>query len=192
MGNNMTREDILMAAAGVFRKKGFHAASMSDIAQTVNLQKASLYHHIDSKQDILMALLDRGLDLLMAQLAAVARPEDSASSRLKQSMVTYLETLVEHGDLAAVLLFEHRSLNRELRQRHFPRRDEFERLWREIIQDGIDAGEFVCPDPGLAAKYLLGVLNWTLTWYRSDGALSPAEIADHFGRLFLNGLVERP
>ena len=57
----MTREDILEAAAQVFRQKGFHGASMKDIADAVNLQKASLYHHVSSKQEILLSILDRAL-----------------------------------------------------------------------------------------------------------------------------------
>ena len=60
----MTRDEILDAAAQIFRVKGFHASSMQDIAQAVNLQKASLYHHVSSKQEILLALLDRAIDLL--------------------------------------------------------------------------------------------------------------------------------
>lgn len=60
----MTREDILEAAAQIFRQKGFHGASMSDIAKAVNLQKASLYHHVSSKQEILLEILDRALQLL--------------------------------------------------------------------------------------------------------------------------------
>jgi len=60
----VTRDDILDAAAQVFRQKGFHGASMSDIAEAVSLQKASLYHHVSSKQEILLALLDRALDML--------------------------------------------------------------------------------------------------------------------------------
>ena len=55
----MTRDDILEAAAQVFRQKGFHGASMANIAEAVNLQKASLYHHVSSKQEILFELLDR-------------------------------------------------------------------------------------------------------------------------------------
>jgi len=61
----MTREDILDAAAQVFRQKGFHGASMADIAGAVKLQKASLYHHVSSKQEILLALLNRALELLL-------------------------------------------------------------------------------------------------------------------------------
>jgi AcrR family transcriptional regulator len=60
----MTRDEILLAAAQIFSQKGFHATSMQDIAQAVNLQKASLYHHVTSKQEILVEVLDRALDLL--------------------------------------------------------------------------------------------------------------------------------
>jgi AcrR family transcriptional regulator len=68
----MTRDDILDAAAQVFRQKGFHGASMSDIADAVNVQKASLYHHVTSKQEILLALLDRALGMLTDHIAAIA------------------------------------------------------------------------------------------------------------------------
>ena len=187
----MIRADILEAAAQVFREKGYHAASMNDIAQAVNLQKASLYHHITSKQEMLHALLDLGIDLLYERIAAVAANELPPSDKLSLCIQTYLDTLAEHADLAAVLLFEHRSLDDALRAQHFPRRDRFEDVWREIILEGVHSGVFTGPDPGLTAKYLLGVLNWTVTWYRQDGPLTSAEIAQTFSRLLLDGLLPR-
>ena len=67
----MNREMILEASAQIIRKKGYHAASMQDIADAVNLQKASLYHHFSSKQEILLALLDQALDLLIERVSVV-------------------------------------------------------------------------------------------------------------------------
>ncbi|OGO34307.1 MAG: hypothetical protein A2Z16_12640 [Chloroflexi bacterium RBG_16_54_18] len=185
----MTRDQILDAAAQIFSQKGFHAASMADIAEAVNLQKASLYHHVSSKQEILLAILDRALDLLIERLSAVQSAQMPPEEKLRQVMKTYLETLAEHQDLAAVLLLEHRSLEPEFREVHIPRRDRFERIWKELIQEGQERGVFSCADPGLAARALLGVMNWTITWYRADGPLSAAEIADRFADLFLNGLI---
>jgi AcrR family transcriptional regulator len=187
----MIRADILDAAAQVFREKGYHAASMNDIAQAVNLQKASLYHHITSKQEMLHALLDLGIDLLYERIASVAASDLPATAKLSSCIQTYLETLAEHAALAAVLLFEHRSLDEARRAEHFPRRDRFEELWREVILEGINRGVFVCPDPGLTAKYLLGVLNWTVTWYRQEGPLTSAEISENFSQLLLEGLLQR-
>src|SRR5512146_3005947 len=106
----MTRDDILEAAAQVFRKKGFHGASMSDIADSVNLQKASLYHHVTSKQEILLELLERALGLLEEQIRAVASQPLPADQKLRLMIRAYLQALAEYPDLSSVLLFEHRSL----------------------------------------------------------------------------------
>jgi TetR/AcrR family transcriptional regulator, cholesterol catabolism regulator len=104
-------------------------------------------------------------------------------------MRVYLETLVEYRDLAAVLILEHRSLTPELTMRHIPRRDRFESIWRGLVYEGKEAGIFNCVDPAMASKALIGVMNWTITWYRSDGPLSATEIADQFADLFLSGLL---
>jgi AcrR family transcriptional regulator len=187
----MTRDEILAAAASIFSQKGFHAASMQDIAQAVNLQKGSLYYHINSKQEILLALLDRALDLLIEQMESVMALPLPADQKLRHAMRAYLNAMVEHRDLAAVLLLEHRSLDPEMHARHIPRRDRFEHLWRDLIQEGMDDGIFCCFDPSLSARAVLGVLNWTITWIRPDGSLSPEQIADEFVDLFLRGLLTR-
>jgi AcrR family transcriptional regulator len=187
----MTREEILGAAAQIFSEKGYHAASMQDIARAVNLQKASLYHHVSSKQEILVALLDQALDLLIERIGAVISQPNPPDEKLSQAMRVYLQTITSQRGLSAVLLFEHRSLDADLRSRHLPRRDRFEGLWRAIIQEGVDAGIFSCADPAQSARALLGVMNWTITWYRDDGLLAPQEIADQYADLFLNGLFVR-
>src|SRR5512140_3445726 len=109
----MNRDDILDAAAQVFREKGFHGASMSDIAESVNLQKASLYHHVSSKQEILVALLERALDMLGEQISEVAGQPLPADQKLRLMIRTYLQALAEYPDLSSVLLFEHRSLDKK-------------------------------------------------------------------------------
>ncbi|HET9912964.1 MAG TPA: TetR/AcrR family transcriptional regulator [Anaerolineales bacterium] len=186
----MTREDILEAAAQVFRQKGFHGASMQDIAQAVSLQKASLYHHVSSKQEILLALLDRALELLLERISAISVQEIAADKKLRQMVQAYLQILTENTDLSAVLLFEHRSLERKQHARHVPNRDRFEALWRNVLEEGVAAKLFKCEDPALSTRAILGVMNWTLTWYRPNGSLGIDEIADHYSNLLLNGLLK--
>ena len=184
----MNKDDILLASAQIIRQKGFHAASMQDIADAVHLQKASLYHHFTSKQEILLRLLDQALDLMTERVAAAFAQALPADEKLCQGMDVYLETMADHSALASVLLFEHRSLEPEFRRRHIPRRDRFEALWREVIQEGVESGLFRDPDPALSAKVLLGTMNWTMTWYHPDGPLTMRQISDHISALFLNGL----
>jgi AcrR family transcriptional regulator len=187
----MTRDDILEAAAQIFGQKGFHATSMNDIAQAVNLQKASLYHHVTSKQEILVDVLDQALDMLIANMQEVIERPLPPDEKLRESMRVYLKTMLDNRELAAVLLLEHRSLEPELRARHIPRRDHFERLWRDLIQKGCEQGVFSCVETAIVSRALLGVMNWTITWYRPEGRLSAEEISQRYAELFLSGLLIR-
>ena len=184
----MTRDDILQSAAQVFRQKGFHGASMADIAEAVQLQKASLYHHFGSKQEILLELLDRALEMVTERMAEVMAREISTDEKLRLAMRVYLKTLSEQGDLVSVLLLEFRSLDPEFFARHTPNRDRFERMWRDLIQQGVDEGAFRCDSVSMASRGLLGAMNWTVTWYRRDGPMTMEQIADSFADLFLSGL----
>ncbi|RJP50587.1 MAG: TetR/AcrR family transcriptional regulator [Anaerolineaceae bacterium] len=185
----MNRDDILDAAAQVIRKKGFHAASMADIAETVKLQKASLYHHVSSKQEILLALLDRAIEMLTEQIAPIATRPSPADEKLREMTRVYLRLLAENADLASVLLFEHRSLEPKQHTRHIPNRDKFEALWRDVVSEGVASGTFHCPDSALTVRGLLGLLNWTVTWYRPKGELSIQDIADQYVDLLYHGLL---
>ena len=185
----ITKDQILDAAAQIFRVKGYHAASMSDIAGAVNLQKASLYHHVSSKQEILLELLDQALALLTQEISKVSLNETlKADEKLHQMSVAYLKALTEHVDLAAVLLMEHRSLEPELHARHIPNRDRFESLWRDVVDEGMQTGVFCCAETAMAVRTLLGAMNWTITWYNPKGEFEIEEIADQITSIFLDGL----
>ena len=186
----MTREDILDAAAQVFRRKGFHGASMSAIAEAVNLQKASLYHHVTSKQEILLALLDRALEMLTEHIAAISSQDVPADQKLRQMIRAYLSALADNADLTAVLLFEHRSLDKKTHARHVPQRDKFEGLWRDVVNEGVRTKVFDCSDTGMAVRALMGVMNWTLTWYQPGGGKSIEQIADEYADLLFHGRLK--
>jgi AcrR family transcriptional regulator len=184
----MQRADIVQAAAQIFRQKGYHAASMQDIADAVGLQKASLYHHFASKQDILLEILDGALDILIADMQAVLDMDLPPEDQLRQAMRAYINRVTQEASLAAVLQLEHRNLDPRRRARHITRRDRYDNLWRELIRRGIDRGTFRPMDERMVAFALLGIQNWMITWYRPEGRLTAAEIADQFADLMLSGL----
>jgi TetR/AcrR family transcriptional regulator, cholesterol catabolism regulator len=103
----------------------------------------------------------------------------------------YLKLLAENPDLSSVLLFEHRSLDQKSHARHIPHRDRFEKLWRDVINEGVRSNLFVCENAGLVVRGLMGQLNWTLTWYRPDGSMSMDEIADQYVGLLYTGLLKK-
>jgi AcrR family transcriptional regulator len=187
----MTRVEILEASAQIFSQKGYHGTSMQDIADAVNLQKASLYHHVSSKQEILFELLNRGLHLLIDVVEKVITNSNSPAENLRIAIKAYLKSLAEHQDLTSVLLLEYRSLEPKYLKPHIDERDKFEQIWRDLINAGIRDGSFSCEDPSMATRALLGEMNWTVTWFRGDGTMSAEEIADQITDLYLLGLTAR-
>jgi AcrR family transcriptional regulator len=185
----MQRSDIIHAAAQIFRHKGFHATSMQEIADAVNLQKSSLYHHVPSKQDILRTILDHALDLLIADMQAVVESDLPPEEKLRRAVHVYVDRLTEDADLATVLLMEHRSLEPKLKKGHIKRRDRYENLWRQLIEEGMQQNAFRKMNPKVAGFALLGVQNWMLTWFRSDGGMQAEDLADQFVDMFLNGFL---
>jgi len=183
------RSDIIQAAATIFREKGYHATSMQDIAAAVHLQKASLYHHVTSKQDILFTILEQSLDLLIADIQDVLNSPAPPQEKLRMAMQRYMERLSGDTDLAAVLLLEHRSLEQDLRIKHIARRDRYEALWRLIVQEGVDKGVFRRVDVPVTTFAILGVQNWMITWFRKNGRLNVDDVVDQFYRLFLQALT---
>jgi AcrR family transcriptional regulator len=184
----LQREQILAAAAQSFREKGYQATSMQDIADAVHLQKGSLYHHVRSKEEILVTLLDRALDLLIESMEKVLHSALSPEDKLQAAMRAYADHIAVHSDLAAVFLLEYRNLSPRYRTRHVARRDRFEGLWRDLIREGIRKGAFQKTDEKLAALAILGVQNWMVTWYQPGGPMSADALAEFFSALFLRGL----
>lgn len=187
----MTREAILEAAAQIIREKGYHATSMSDIAQAVDLRKASLYHHVDSKQEILVALLDQALDTLIEGIQPILKVDILADQKFRKAMHAFLGYMSENLDLSAVLLLEHRSLDPDKHAKHIPRRDEYEGYWLQIIEQGIQEGLFSVEDPRLSVKVVLGVASWTVMWLNPEGRLSAEAIADYSTDILLDGFYKR-
>lgn len=191
----VNRIDILSAAADVFRRKGYHGAKMADIAAEVKLTAGSLYHHFpDGKQQILMAVLNDGLEQITDNVRVIVNdssigPED----QLKRIVYEHVLGLTEHVSIAAALVFETRTLlndldNTDARQRYLDARDKFEYYFRRVIENGIEHGVFRPVDVAIFTKTMLGAHNWVGVWYREGGRLSGEEIAEQMAETFLRAL----
>lgn len=188
---SISRDQILESAAQVFCQKGYNGASMADIAEAVGLQKATLYHHFGSKQEILAELLDRAMAIVSGNMAQVLQMVSPPDEKLKTAMRTYLQVLCEQPELSSVLLLEYRALEKEQYKKHIHNRDKFEKMWRDLIKEGIDSGQLHSESVSMTVWALIGVMNWTITWYRPEGKLSAGEISDLFFKLFFEGLKSK-
>ncbi len=188
----VNRDEILEAAVRLFNQNGYHATSMQDIARAINIKKPSLYHHFDSKEAILLAILQTGMNRLIEKVEAIVHSDQDCASKLRAAIHAHAETIASHLEGAAVFLREDRGLGDGYMQQYVSMRDHFERLFRTIVQQGIERGEFRNVDVAITVHGLLGMVNWMTRWYRPEGRLSAAQIADLFANLFLEGLQNRP
>jgi hypothetical protein len=117
--------------------------------------------------------------------------EKPPEEKLRMAMRLYMQMLCEQGNLASVLLLEYRSLEKDMYAHHTLNRDRFEKMWRDLVREGVDAGRFQCESVSITVWALLGIMNWTITWYRPDGKLSVDKIADQFADLFFDGIKSR-
>ncbi|WP_243123639.1 TetR/AcrR family transcriptional regulator [Thermaerobacter sp. FW80] len=185
------REEILTVAGELFRQKGYHATSMQDIADRLQLQRGSLYAHIDSKEELLFEIVDRAADRFLEGIERAWREGRTARERLRRALAAHMSVIADHRDTASVFFHEWRFLRDDLRRRIQVKRDRYEARWRELIADGVRRGEFRAVDPRFAALLALSAVNWAYQWYSPEGPLSPAEVAEAFADLILQGLEGR-
>jgi TetR/AcrR family transcriptional regulator, cholesterol catabolism regulator len=186
------RREIDEVASELFHANGYAATSVRDIARALDIQGASLYAHVASKEDVLWSIVDttattfeRGADAAVED-ASAADPID----RLAALVEAHVETVTNDPERASVFVTEWRHLSPDRRAAIAARRDAYEARFRDAIRDGIAVGEFRQTDPDLAATFLLTALNGIATWYRPDGRLTPDRIADHYVDLALRSLSE--
>lgn len=184
------RDAILRAAARLFRERGFADTGMRDIAVAADLSAANLYHYFDGKHDLLFYCQDRALDRMIAATITARRESKSATDRLRIVCTAHLQTLLDEIEGATAHL-QIDSLPPALRDEIVKKRDRYERALRRLIADGVASGELVDSDPAIIARAMLGAMNWTVTWFRPDGADTAAAVGEIISRFLVRGVAMR-
>lgn len=182
--------EIVAAAARIFHEKGYGATSIQDVAEAVGILKGSLYYYIDSKEDLLFAVVEKVHRLGLAFLDEWRRLDVDPLTRLRIVVEGHVRNNLENWTSVGVFFHDFRSLGPERRAEIVGYRDVYDRFLRELIVEAQDAGVLDPEvDPKIATIAILGMLNWVYQWYRPDGPLSPDAIAAEFADLVLSGLV---
>ena len=188
------RREIDDVASELFHANGYAATSVRDIARALDIQGASLYAHVASKEDVLWSIVDGAATAFEAKAdEAIA---DTATSdpveRLAALVEAHVDVVTADPERASVFVTEWRHLSAGRRAAIAQRRDAYEARFRAVIEDGTAVGAFRPTDTALAATFILTALNGIATWYRPDGRLSADRIADHYVDLALRSLSEDP
>lgn len=181
------RAQIIDVAARLFEQHGYHETTMEMLAQEVGVKKASLYYYFSNKDLILVDIHEEMIDHLLEQ-ARLRDPTGSPVDRLR-GIIADLVGLMELFPGRLRIFFEHyRELPTDQRKGIQVKRDEYHGVLVAALRDGVAAGQFDVADVELTALAVLGMCNWTYQWLRPGGALSAAQVADHFMQLLLSGI----
>lgn len=178
------REELLEIACRVFAEKGFDGATLQDIADQFGVLKGSLFHYIQSKDDLLYEIIDGvyiGAEDAIWPIAGEAGP---AVSRLRQLIVAYVRYVTDNQPAVTVLLHDLNALAPARRHLIVEREEQNRRQLIDLIAAAqAEGGVRADVDPGLVSFALLGAMNWVHTWFPSGGR-SAADVGHEFSRIF--------
>jgi len=185
------RRKILEASRRLFARYGYKGASISMIAAETGLTKAALYHHFPSKEAIYRACSRTGMDELLFEVEqALNRVQGGPEDRLRAYMHASVEHYEKNQDswMSGSALFWSAASN-DARTQILQVRDEYERLLKQIIQEGVQTGLFRKNlEVDLSSKFLLSIVNQLPRWYRNDGKYEATQIIDIYLDTYLNGV----
>jgi len=182
------RIDILKSAAAAFRRRGYHGASVDEIASTLEMTKGNLYYYFRNKEEILFACHDYSLDVLLALMSDVQSESWRPDEKLRKLILAFIHLTLDELQGTALTL-DLQALSPVLIKRIIAKRDRFDRGLREIIQHGIDQELFRAGDPKMIGFAIMGAVNWITKWFDPAGPMSSEEIGQRFSDYLVGGLL---
>jgi len=165
------RSALLREAASAFTKKGFHAASLDDIAQKLGVTKAALYHYFPSKHALLKECFTRAFEMGFLGLERAEAEGGTGRERLNSALRFYLKGMIDELS-CCVALTEENALLPEDYATLLQQRDRFEQALRALVAAGMKDGSIVPCDPKLAVFTVLGAIHWVSKWFNQSGPWS--------------------
>lgn len=187
-----SRQDILRTAARLFQQRGYDATSMNDVAAALKLSKGGLYHHFQSKDEMLFNIMNHALDITEERVVKVVRGIQSPEERLRTLIRLHIEVVLSARDReVTVMLHENHPLPPSLRKQINQRKKEYVHFVEGLIADVQRAKGSKGPVSARAAALaLLGMINWIYQWYKPEGRLQAQDLVPQYTELLFAGAFQ--
>jgi len=182
------RDELLAAAERLFAERGYHATSVRDIAEALQIKGGSLYAHIESKDDLLWQIVSAAAERFFGAVGPIVQSDLLTVEKLRRVIAAHVGVVTGNLNAAAIYSNEWRYLGEPRRREFAERRNEYERIVRGLVHDCIREGTFADVDEKFAALLILSATNWIYQWYRPDGSMTPEEISRKLTDMLFNGL----
>jgi AcrR family transcriptional regulator len=170
------REEIVSAAAQVFREKGYDAGTLDDVADALQLRRASLYYYVHSKANLLYMIFERALELAFAEFQHIREIED-LTKRLEALIRFHVRMATDEPSLFTVVFDYRHRLDPQYEETVRAREAEYLKVYRETVEAAGAAGVIDVVDPLYVTNALFGMSTWAYKWFQ-PGRDDPQRLAD--------------
>lgn len=185
------KEQIIDAAALLFKQKGYASTTMRDLATELGIEAASIYHHIKSKEELLEGICFDMANKFISNAKEVNDIYFNAEEKLRLAIKLHVETITENQNQSAVFLSEWRNLSEPKLTLFKQLRQQYENQFTIILMDGENEDIFDQVDKKFAVLSILSTINFVNEWYKPDGKMNAAEIAKKLSNFIMGGLRKR-
>lgn len=191
--STISQRRVLDAAARIFRDYGYAGTTMRVIADEADLKAGSIYYHYKSKDELISAVLDLGINAVIDSVKGALEalpPDASGRQRIETAIHAHLSAIINNGDYTLATRRVFGQVPEAIREKNLRLRSSYAAMWQEILTDAQKRGEFR-PDANLtlARLFILGALNWTVEWFK-PGRQSISSVAHSFASVILDGLCD--
>jgi AcrR family transcriptional regulator len=176
--------EILRAAARVFRERGYHGGTLEEVGARLGITRAALYYYFKNKQAVLRELLTRAMHAGVADIEAAIASSDDPEERLTAAITSLIELIARERDLFTIYFQENEAVMRAAGEEARELEAEYARRFTALVAEVLAARGVGDVDPGVVARGLLGMCNWTYRWLQPGGPLTPREIAAQWSAVF--------
>jgi len=184
------RQLILDEAAKLFKERGFAGTSMRDLGAQVGMEAASMYNHINSKDEILETICFYVSNTYISHLTEIENTAASYVDKIKALIRLHIRLMVEDGAAVSVGNNDWKYLTGDKLAEFKEARKRYERGFAALIEEGIAAGEFQPVNVSVALFTILSAVRWVELWYRPGRGVSPEELEENIMTILLNGLAK--
>lgn len=185
------RAQIKNEAARLFRKKGYRATSMQDIADALGIKAASLYNHIKSKQEILHELLINIADAFTAGMTDIQDSGLNNIEKLEELITLHVDLTFRYKDSIALITGEWVHLEEDVLKDYLEKRNNYEKAFKDILKKCKEEKLIEeNTDLDIALFSILSSLHWLYNWHNKNSAVSKIELARQLKSILLRGITK--
>lgn len=189
MAVSTRKDEIIRVAANLFNERGYSAVSMRDIAQEVGIKAASLYNHIESKQELLSTIVMHLARKFTSGMDTIVATSDGPVEKIRSLIEMHIDITVNHSQALSSLNNDWMHLDEADLKAFVKMREDYEQNFREIIKQGIEKGAIKPRHPEVILFSILSTLRTLYLWYQKRGKLDVNILKKDMLAVLLEGIV---